>query len=256
MLSLSKHAGFLREHVDSIGSTNQTLLDRAALGEIGPLWLTAGQQLTGRGRAARQWASPPGNLYASLLLTDPCPMREAPGLGFVAGVALHRALRTIAPNLKAIALKWPNDVLVNGAKIAGILPEARQVNQCLAIVIGMGVNCAFHPEGTPYPATSLAAEGAPVSPDHLMAALNPIMAQTLDLFDEGRGLRAILDLWRMQAHGIGTIITVKPPGGAVSGIFEGIANDGTLLLRQGSALTRISAGDVYFSANAALGAAN
>ncbi len=244
------------EHVESIGSTNQTLLERALAGETGPLWLTAGQQFTGRGRSARQWSSPPGNLYASLLLSDPCPMRDAPGLGFVAGVALISALRRAAPDIAGISLKWPNDVLIAGAKLAGILPEARRIDDRLAIVIGMGVNCAFHPENTPYPATSLAARGRPLDPMALMAALKPAMAETLSLFDEGRGFGDVLALWRRHAHGLGGDITVKPPTGPVTGIFEGIADDGALLLRQGGAVSRISAGDVYFSANAALGARN
>jgi BirA family transcriptional regulator, biotin operon repressor / biotin---[acetyl-CoA-carboxylase] ligase len=242
------------EHVQSIGSTNLALLERAAQGETGPLWLTAGQQLAGRGRSERHWASPPGNLYASLLLSNPCVLRDAPGLGFVAGTALLRALSRLLPQLEGLALKWPNDVLASGAKLAGILPEARMAGGRLAIVIGMGVNCAFHPEDTPYPATSLAAKAQPLAPLTLFNALNTAMAEALVTFERGRGLPAILDLWRKQAHGLGSGITVRAPSGPISGIFDGIDVDGTLLLRQGAKITRISAGDVYFSGQAALGA--
>jgi BirA family transcriptional regulator, biotin operon repressor / biotin---[acetyl-CoA-carboxylase] ligase len=245
---------FPRQHLQTIVSTNAALMLRAAAGEKGPLWLTAGEQTGGRGRTGRGWASPPGNLYASLLLTDPCPMRHAPGLGFVAGVALIKALRRLAPSMSSLALKWPNDVLIGGRKLAGILPEARQLDGHLAIIIGMGVNCAFHPDDTPYPATSLAAEGMPVSPEALFAELNSAMAAAITLFDEGRGFPIILAAWREAAHGLGGLITVKPPSGMVSGLFEGVDDEGALLLRQDGALMRISAGDVYFGTPAALGA--
>ena len=234
------------QHVASIGSTNAELLTRAGQGEQGPFWLTAGVQTSGRGRADRQWVSPAGNLYASLLLTDPCEPRFAPGLGFVAGVAVIRAVRAACPALRGVALKWPNDVLVGGAKVAGILPEARHNGPSMAVVIGMGINCAFYPDQTPYPATSLAQAGAPIAPHMLFDALRITMADALATFDHGNGYRHILDQWRQDAFGIGTSITVRPPSGEISGIFENIDADGALLLRQGSALTRISAGDVYF----------
>jgi BirA family transcriptional regulator, biotin operon repressor / biotin---[acetyl-CoA-carboxylase] ligase len=246
--------GFPHLHVSTISSTNAELLDRAQAGEAGPLWLTAGQQIAGRGRSGRNWSSPPGNLYASLLLTDPCPMRDAPGLGFVAGVALIRAIAKAAPLLRTIGLKWPNDVIANGGKIAGILPEARMVEGRLAVVIGLGVNCAFHPADTPYPATNLAAEGAPLSPDALFAVLSPAMTAALKIFDQGLGLAAILAIWRQHAFGLGGPIVVRPPSGEISGLFEDIAEDGALLLRKGASQVRISAGDVYFGASAALGA--
>ncbi len=181
-------------------------------------------------------------------------MHHAPGLGFVAGVALIEALAAAAPALSGVALKWPNDLLIHGRKAAGILPEARQIGARLVIVIGMGVNCAFHPDDTPYPATSLAASGAPVSPEALFAALNRSMAAILAAFDQGRGFGAILDRWRARAHGLGGPITVKPPAGARSGVFEGVDADGALLLREPSGISRISAGDVYFPSEPALGA--
>jgi BirA family transcriptional regulator, biotin operon repressor / biotin---[acetyl-CoA-carboxylase] ligase len=235
------------EHVDSIGSTNAELMRRAAAGETGPFWLTATQQLSGRGRADRQWSSPPGNLYASLLLTDPCPMAFAPGLGFVAGVALVEAISVVAPNLAGVALKWPNDLLINGAKVAGVLPEAAHHGGALAVVVGMGINCAFYPQNTPYPATSLAAQGAPMEPQSLFKALARSFESVLQLFDEGRGQASVLQRWRQHAHGMGAEVTVKPPSGPVTGVFEAIDGDGALILRQGIAKIRITAGDVYFS---------
>jgi BirA family transcriptional regulator, biotin operon repressor / biotin---[acetyl-CoA-carboxylase] ligase len=247
---------FEHRHVSTIGSTNSELMEWAIEGEVGPLWLTAGQQLSGRGRSDRRWASPPGNLYASLLLSDPCPMRNAPAIGFVAGLALIAALHAVAPSLRHFTLKWPNDVLAGGAKLAGILPEARQINERFVLVIGMGVNCAFHPEGTPYPATSLAAEGVPINPMVLFSALNQSMVGKLAAFNQGHGLPAILQEWRSHAHGLGGPIAVRPPMGELSGIFEDIDADGALLLRQGEAVRRISAGDVYFQGQAALGASN
>src|SRR5580704_18483737 len=104
---------------DEIGSTNAEALRLMRLGEQGPLWITAGRQSAGRGRRGRNWISPPGNLYASLLLTDPGPARHWPQISFVAALAVHDAVMKVAPELAPVlALKWPNDILLAGAKLA------------------------------------------------------------------------------------------------------------------------------------------
>ena len=103
------------------------------------------QQTAGRGRRGRSWVSPPGNLHATLLLTDPAPAAAAPQLGFVAGLALHDAAAAAAPGLRlALALKWPNDLLCSERKIAGILIEGE--GDPVAVAIGIGVNCRHHPD--------------------------------------------------------------------------------------------------------------
>jgi len=155
---------------ETIGSTNAEALARARAGERGPLWITAKIQETGRGRRGHAWASPAGNLYASLLLTEPSPKMVAAQLSFVAALALHDAVGECASQIgPALHLKWPNDVLLGGAKVAGILIEGED-SPVFAVVIGMGVNCRSHPPATAFPATDLAAVGAHVNPEVLFAA--------------------------------------------------------------------------------------
>src|SRR6266853_2881802 len=153
------------QHVahEVLGSTNAEALQLARQGEHGPLWITADRQTAGRGRRGRAWISPPGNLHASLLLTQPAAAEHWPQLSFVAALAIHDAVVAVADHLKPLlAIKWPNDVLLAGAKFAGILIEGEGKEEEGAVAIGIGVNCAAHPAGTDYPATDLAAAGASV----------------------------------------------------------------------------------------------
>src|SRR6202008_1532112 len=142
-------------------------------------------QTAGRGRRGRAWTSPAGNLCATLLLKDPGPAAVAPQLSFVAALAVHDAvLARVGQHALALMLKWPNDVLCNGAKLAGILIEGEALpGGPLAVVIGIGVNCAHHPADTAYPATNLAAAGALIAPESLAPALVAAMAQRLAEWD-------------------------------------------------------------------------
>ena len=153
-------AGVRHRAYGTLGSTNAEALALARAGERGPLWITAQSQSAGRGRRGSHWLSPPGNLYASLLLSEPSPKPVAPQLSFVAALALHDALCVCAPSLApAFRLKWPNDVLLGPQKLAGILVEGES-EPVFTVVIGFGVNCASHPSGTDFPATDLGAAGA------------------------------------------------------------------------------------------------
>src|SRR5262249_47085632 len=179
--------------LDTVGSTNAEALARARAGERGALWITARRQTAGRGRRGRVWVSEPGNLYASLLLSDPAPPQRAAELSLVAALALHDALAEraaiLGPRLK---LKWPNDVLCDGAKLAGILVEGESVpGRALVAVIGIGVNCAHHPADAAYPATSLAVAGALVTPESLVQALMPAMTARLAEWNRGEDFAAI-----------------------------------------------------------------
>src|SRR5687768_14321610 len=134
-------AGFRLIVHDTIGSTNTEACALARAGERGPLWIVARAQTAGRGRRSNSWISEPGNLYASLLLPD-VPSGRAGDLAFVAGLAVRDAVRALARNIAfRLALKWPNDVQVGNAKLAGILIEA----ESSWAVIGIGINCAHHP---------------------------------------------------------------------------------------------------------------
>lgn len=248
-------AGFSVRYFDAIGSTNAHALSIADEPGASGVWIVAGRQTEGRGRLGRTWSSPPGNFYGSLSLREPCEARHAAKLGFVAGVALVDAVRSLAPRLAGLALKWPNDLLLGGAKVAGILLEATQrPGNHLSIVIGMGVNLAFHPDGTPYPTTDLASHGCPISPQTLFGALSDAFARHLARFDQGRGFEVIRSDWLAAAQGLGGPITVRLAQATIDGVFGSIDADGRLILIHDDTPHIIDAGDVYFPTLSALGA--
>jgi BirA family biotin operon repressor/biotin-[acetyl-CoA-carboxylase] ligase len=238
-------AGVRYLRFDTLGSTNAEALTRARAGERGPLWIVAGAQTAGRGRRGASWRSAPGNLYATLLLTEPSPPAAAPQLSFVAALALHDAVGATASQLgPSLKLKWPNDLLLGGAKLAGILIEG-EGDPAFAVAVGIGVNCAHHPDGTPYPATDLASAGALVAPEALLAALAAAMARRLTQWNQGEGFAAIRADWLKRAAGLGGNIHVRLPEREFSGRFEGLDEAGRLLVNDGGAVTAVGAGEVF-----------
>src|SRR5262249_55057434 len=172
-------AGVRHIAYDTLGSTNAEALARARAGERGPLWITAQSQTAGRGRRGSRWASPPGNLYATLLLTEPSVTAVAPQLSFVAVLAVHDAVVNCAPDLSPVLkVKWPNDLLLGRAKVAGVLIEGEN-KPVFTVAIGIGVNCVAHPPDAAYPATNLSAAGSPVAPDVLLTGLVAAMQRRL-----------------------------------------------------------------------------
>jgi BirA family transcriptional regulator, biotin operon repressor / biotin---[acetyl-CoA-carboxylase] ligase len=232
---------------ESLTSTNFEALILARRGEQGPLWIVAGRQTAGRGRRGNEWISEPGNLYATLLLSDPGPAERAPELSFVAALAVHDAIVTCARELRArLAFKWPNDVLCAGAKLGGILIESEIVGTRLVMAIGIGVNCRHHPSQTTYPATDLAAAGAEVSASDLFCALSAAMVQRLSQWRGGGGFSEIRSDWLDRAIGIGAGMTVRLPGRELFGRCEALDVHGRLLLRLADGtLETIAAGDVF-----------
>jgi len=238
-------AGVRHIAFDSLGSTNAEALARVRAGERGPLWITAAVQEAGRGRRGKGWVSPAGNLYSSLLLTDPAPPPVAAQLSFVAALALHDAVAECTPQLgPALKVKWPNDLLLGEAKIAGILIEAES-GPPLAAVIGMGVNCVSHPPDTPYAATDLASAGGLVTPDTLVRALARAMQMRLAQWGRGEGFAAIRAAWLKRAAGLGREIRVRLPEHEFSGLFEGLDDIGRLLVRGADGVTAVTAGEVF-----------
>jgi BirA family biotin operon repressor/biotin-[acetyl-CoA-carboxylase] ligase len=238
-------AGVRYLRFDTLGSTNAEALARARAGERGPLWIVTAEQTAGRGRRGAVWVSKRGNLYATLLLSEPSPKAAAPQLSFVAALALHDAVASLAPQLgPVLKLKWPNDLLLGGAKLAGILIEG-EADPVFAVAIGIGVNCAHHPDGTSYPATDLAAAGALVAPDALHAALVAAMALRLKQWAQGQGFAAIRADWLKRAAGLGLDIRVRLPEREFSGRFEGLDETGRLLVSEGNAVTAVGAGEVF-----------
>lgn len=237
--------GYGLKRYNEIDSTNEEARRLAAAGETGPVWLTASRQTAGRGRRGRSWDMAGGNLAATLLL---CPQRsqgEWAQLSFVIAIAAADAVAGFAPEAH-VALKWPNDVLADGKKLAGILLETAN-GPAPALAIGVGINLAHHPDGTEFPATSLAALRKHVpTPDDALAALAAGFAKWYDIW-QAQGFEAIREAWLARAIGLGTRIRARLVTEERSGTFEGIDENGALLLNEGfGRATVLPAADIFF----------
>jgi BirA family biotin operon repressor/biotin-[acetyl-CoA-carboxylase] ligase len=234
----------------SVDSTNEEAKRRAREGAPDRTLICATTQTAGRGRGGRAWTSPPGNLHLSLLLRPDCPARRAAELGFVAAVALGAALEHIAGDLP-LAFKWPNDVLLRGRKLAGILIEAdsHSAGALDWLVLGLGVNVASHPSGTAFPATSLRAEGVTgAAVEAIRDAFAGRFLETMEVWRRS-GFAPIRERWIARAAGIGSVITVRLPNATLRGTFVDLDADGALLLApetNDGPVRRITAGDVFF----------
>ncbi len=238
-------AGVRHIAYDTLGSTNAEALARTRAGERGPVWISAATQEAGRGRRGSTWTSSPGNLYATLLLTDPSPPPLAPQLSFVSALALHDAIAACASQIgPLLKVKWPNDLLIGGAKVAGILIEGES-DPAFAAVIGFGVNCVAHPPSTPYPAIDLAEAGAAVTPAQLLEGLSAAMQRRLAQWARGDGFAGIRADWLKRAAGLGGDIRVRLPEREFSGRFEGLDDAGHLLVRGPAGLVTVTAGEVF-----------
>jgi len=253
---LAPKSGYRLIAHETIDSTSAEAVRLALDGDAGRVWIVAGEQTEGHGRRGRTWHTPNGNLAASLLMPLQGDDISAATLGFVAGLALHGAIRAIAPALAdGLRLKWPNDVLIGSAKVAGVLLEAVSAPAMPnGVVIGIGVNVRHAPVDLPYPAISLADCGADVTAEELFEALAEAWVEQERRWDGGRGFADIRDLWLARAAGLGTLIVVQLGGDLVRGTFETIDPEGRLVVRarDGSART-VSAGDVYFGSAGSAG---
>jgi BirA family biotin operon repressor/biotin-[acetyl-CoA-carboxylase] ligase len=271
---LAQQNGFRLEAFETVGSTNAVALERAQAGDSGKLWVVSKQQESGRGRRGRAWATSHGNLAASLLLVGHFELKTAATLGFVAGLSLADALDAVCPaagfkvgfdgaeksgegtSALRVELKWPNDLLVGGAKLAGILLESTQLpDNRLAIVVGIGVNVAVYPDDVPYPATSLMKLGAECDAETLFLALSDAWEENSRIWGGGRGLAEIRKRWLARAAGIGSEVAVRVDGTVLRGIFETIDEDCRFVIRDNEGeRIRIAAGDVHFGAVASASA--
>lgn len=244
--------GFRREAHDSLPSTSSTALERARQGAEGGLWVKAGIQTQGRGRRGRTWFTEPGNLAASLLLIEDVPTAIAATVSFAAGIAIRQAILDLTgPAFNdRLKLKWPNDVLLDGRKIVGILVEGEKLaDGRFALVIGIGVNCRSHPEiDATYDSADLRSAGAEVEPEALFQQLAINAASEIALWDHGRGFHAVRDRWLARAFGVGGPIRVNLATRTVDGTFETLDGDGRLILgRRDGGRETISAGDLFFA---------
>ena len=240
--------GYSLVALDEAGSSNDEAKARARAGAPEGTVIWARRQSAGRGRRGRAWDSPPGNLYLSVVLRPDCEARRVAQLSFVAALA---ALDLVDGPLPGRArCKWPNDILVDGAKVAGILLESalRPRGRVDWVVLGIGVNLASHPGLTgPVPSTSLAAAGADaLAPEAALSAFLAALARRRRAWqDEGFG--AIRRAWLARAHGLGGPVSVASGGRRLAGVFEGIDAEGALVLaRDDEAPLSIPAGDVFF----------
>jgi BirA family biotin operon repressor/biotin-[acetyl-CoA-carboxylase] ligase len=259
-------AGYALAAFDHIGSTNVEAISRARDGERGPIWFVTSEQTAGRGRRHRPWIAPRGNLASSILEVIDVSPSVAATLGFAAGLALEAALQKVSveASLRSagsddmkFSLKWPNDVLAGRQKLAGILLEAEVVaGDRLAVVVGIGTNVVAAPEGTPTPATSLAALGVHIGAEELFGVLSDCWAEFRGLWDNGRGFGEIRKLWLERAAGLGQRVAIHTGGSAIEGTFDTIDETGCLIVRtSGGERVPVSAGDVYFGSAASVGAA-
>lgn len=237
---------------ETIGSTNADAMARLRRGERDPVWIVSRQQSAGRGRRGASWISPPGNLHASLALTIDVEPAVAATLGFVAGVALTRALKHCC-SAADLSLKWPNDVLAGEAKLAGILLETEVVGEARAVAVGIGANVTQSPEGLPYRTASLAAFGAAVTAEELFGRLSAEWVRAYAEWDRGRGFGAIRAAWLLHAAGLGQPISVALGAERVAGTFETVDEHGRLVLRHPDGTsTTVSAGEVHFGSAASV----
>jgi BirA family transcriptional regulator, biotin operon repressor / biotin---[acetyl-CoA-carboxylase] ligase len=233
---------------DEIDSTSAEARRRAEAGEAGPLWITAGQQTAGRGRRGRMWESPPGNLAATYLTLTDMPPAQAAQVSFVAALAAWDVVAAyVGP--QRVTVKWPNDLLIDGRKVCGILVESgRSPDGRLWLAVGIGMNLAHPPLESERPATALA-EHLPGPPPQPARALERLAAAFEDWQQVWRevGFAVIGAAWTERAYGLGQPCIARLPNETVSGIAEGLDADGALRLRLPDGSERhINAGDVFF----------
>ena len=231
---------------DAVGSTSDEAKRLARAGVAEGLIVTAGEQTAGRGRRGRAWVSPSGNLYMSILLRPRCRVATAAQLGFVAALGLSAAMAELAPGI-GFACKWPNDVMANNKKLAGILLETEMIAGDVPdfVVIGIGVNLTTSPRDVTYPTTSLAEEGcADIAPLTALAAFVRHFAPWHECWRDA-GFAAVREAWLTRATGFGEPIRVRLERDTLDGRFADLDADGALLLDLPGGTRRIAAGEIF-----------
>ncbi len=240
-------AGYRLVSCETVGSTNDEARRLARSGAEEGTLLWALEQTAGRGRRGREWVSPRGNFYASVVERPACRPDRAAQLGFVAALAVGDALAGLVPELGKLACKWPNDVLIDGRKIAGILLESEvdEGGRLGFLVVGVGINLVSAPIGAEFPATSIAGEGH--RPPEAAAVLEAFVRH----FDfwarcwRDEGFAPVRAAWRARTSGLGEPIRVRLEGATLRGRFADIDEHGVLLLDTPDGRRHISAGDVF-----------
>ena len=228
-------------HFATVDSTNLEAQRLAAAGERGPLWIVADEQVSGKGRLGRTWVSAAGNLYSTLLLPIDAAPVTIPQLAFVVALAVHDSVSGACPGA-AVKLKWPNDCLLNGGKVAGILCES--VGQGV-IAIGCGINVAHAPQGLAYAAAFLRQVQASVTVEAVFETYRASLGVRLAQWHGGSGFPSIIVDWQCRGQGLDEVVEVKQGGVVRRGVFLGLAGDGALRLQNpDGTVENVYAGDV------------
>jgi BirA family biotin operon repressor/biotin-[acetyl-CoA-carboxylase] ligase len=238
------HRNFTIHQFEELKSTNSHAFELARLGQIFDREIiVAASQKSGRGRKDRKWESPIGNLYFSLVLQPKTALEKIPQISFLAIVALRLAIEKIAPQ-NSVKNKWPNDLLIDEKKIAGILLESEmQNNEARFVILGIGVNLISNPENTIFPAGNLKNFGIKISPENLLKnfldEFEKIYQNWLDY-----GFAGVRKLWLKEAFRLQEKISVKLDEKAIEGIFEDLDLEGNLLLKSGGKTIKITTADI------------
>jgi BirA family biotin operon repressor/biotin-[acetyl-CoA-carboxylase] ligase len=229
-----------------IDSTNDEAKRHATSGAPHGLVVWADRQTAGHGRQGRVWQSPPGNLYFSILLRPERAAADVALLSFAAALALSDALTPLLPRRVTPRCKWPNDVLIAGKKIAGILLESEATGATVRwLVVGIGVNLASCPTDTETPATALAAHSdTAISPGALLAEICRHFVTWYGTWNE-HGFAPLRTAWLARAEGLGGEIRVRCSGTETSGRFLDLDRRGALVLENEQGRRHISAGAVF-----------
>lgn len=236
---------------DQLDSTNAESRRLAGGGASHGAVIWAKRQSAGRGRMGREWVSAEGNLYVTVLIHPPVALDACPQLSFVAALAVAETLEGILPEPSAIACKWPNDVLVNGKKISGVLLEAFTTKELVSekqwIAVGVGINVDNFPEHVMFPATCLRDAGVELISAKIV--LSRFIHHFIALYDTwaAKGFAPIEKAWLKRAHQLGKPVEVIVGDAQVNGVFEGIDASGCMLLRDKKKnISTINAGDVFY----------
>ena len=243
--------GVARHVLARTDSTNAEAL-RLAPGLSGPAWIMAREQTAARGRRGRGWAMPAGNVAGTRVLRPQGGALAAAQLSFVAALALYEALTDACGPAARLAIKWPNDVLLNGGKVAGILLESAGAGAAVqAVAVGIGVNLAAAPEpaaleqGAVTPVSVKGETGHAVPPEDFLDLLAVAFARWQAQF-ETFGFAPIRNAWLARAARLGEPIIARTGGSEHHGIFEGVDDSGSLVLKTAAGRQVIPAADVYF----------
>jgi BirA family biotin operon repressor/biotin-[acetyl-CoA-carboxylase] ligase len=246
-------SGYSLVTLDRVDSTNAEAKRLAGAGAEAGTVVRARVQEQGRGRRGRAWSSPPGNLYCSVLLRPTAAPGEVGQLSFVTALAVGEALESLLPAERQVRLKWPNDVLVNGAKVSGILIETAATGggPVQFAIVGTGINVASFPENAERPATSLAAEGADAGVDAVLEVYLAALDGWLGRW-RAQGFAPVRATWLERATGVGDAVEVRLPERTLTGTFEALDEHGALVLADATGQRRaITAGDVFLAGETA-----